>query len=106
MANNVLRNIDGLCELHVHLDGSIRPKTFIELYNREEKVDGNQFTTVDDVTKKLAFQVGWDLPQCLKSFATTLKVLQTKESIERVTFELCEDLHLHSKVTYQLLFCQ
>ena len=98
-----LENIDGLCELHVHLDGSIRAETFIELY--DDIVKG-EFKTVEEVKAQLAFQVGWDLPQCLKSFGTTLEVLQTKESLERVAFELCEDLYIHSKVTYaEIRYC-
>ena len=100
---DALKKIDGICELHVHLDGSIRPETFLELY---DNIFHGEFKNVEDVKSKLAFQVGWDLPQCLKSFATTLEILQTKESLERVAFELCEDLYINSNVTYaEIRYC-
>ena len=88
-------------QLHVHLDGSIRPSTFLELFaalksdpetSCDEAGSSAGFRTVVDIERRLCFQRGWDLPRCLASFATTLRVLQTAEALERVTFELCEDL--------------
>jgi hypothetical protein len=40
----------------------------------------------------MCMQVGWDLPKCLSSFATTLEVLQTAPALTRVATELCLDL--------------
>ena len=88
-------------QLHVHLDGSIRPSTFLELFaalksdpetSCDDAGSSAGFRTVVDIERRLCFQRGWDLPRCLASFATTLRVLQTAEALERVTFELCEDL--------------
>ena len=82
-----LQVMQNLCELHCHLDGSLRVSTFLELIQSvhdelpaSNMDDTNQcnavatFETEDDVLQKLAFQVGWDLPRCLQSFAITLKV--------------------------------
>lgn len=93
-------------ELHLHLDGSLRPSTFLELHNAlpvpengtEEKdpyghdVAGENFRSVRDIEKRLCFVQGWDLKRCLASFGYTNKVLQTAEALERVAFECCEDL--------------
>ena len=99
----------GLAELHVHLDGSLRPETFLELYSQKVKSgEGNLYTfeSTDDVEKHLAFKIGWDLPRCLQSFATTLLVLQDKDALERVAYEICEDLYLKSNVTYaEVRYC-
>ena len=80
----------GYTELHCHIDGSLRPATFLELYDRVSDGKGRQFKTMDDIEDSLCFQEGWDLPRCLKSFGTT----QEAENLERVTYELYEDLFI------------
>ena len=98
-----------LAELHCHLDGSLRASTFIELYNAlvpSNSDSSMKFRGEEDVHGQLAFQPNWDLPRCLQSFATTLLVLQTPDNLERVSFEVCEDLHLLSNVTYaEIRYC-
>ncbi len=93
-----------LAELHIHLDGSMRETTFLELYKKiygEDSINGTA-----QVKRELCFQKGWGLQRCLGSFDKTLKVLQTKESLERVAFEVCEDLFLESGVTYgEIRYC-
>jgi hypothetical protein len=36
------RGEDGLTELHCHLDGSLRPSTFIELYQQVQQAGGKR----------------------------------------------------------------
>jgi adenosine deaminase len=91
------RGEDGLTELHCHLDGSLRPSTFIELYQQVQQAGGTAaggfpLTTELEIHENLCFQEGWDLPRCLQSFATTLAVLQTAANITRVAYETCQDL--------------
>ena len=80
----------GLTELHVHLDGSLRPETLLELARDSQHEPARRLVGRDP--RSLCFQPGWTLPQCLASFADTVAVLQTAEALERVAAELCADL--------------
>ncbi len=76
-------------ELHLHLDGSLRPATILELA-RHAGVTlpyGDEASLCD----YLFVQDGRDLVDYLKRFDLTLSVMQTAESLERTTWELCED---------------
>ena len=76
-------------ELHVHLDGSLRPETLIEL----SRAAGTSLPSSDpDVIRKfMLVDHAHDLEEFLKKFDTTVAVLQTPEAIERVAYEMCED---------------
>lgn len=77
-------------ELHVHLDGSLRPETMLELA-AEQGVP----LPVEDDPKALAdfMHVGdaTDLVGYLERFALTLSVMQTDDALERIAYELAED---------------
>lgn len=76
-------------ELHVHLDGSLRPETMIALA-REAKVplpayepeSLRRFMRVDDAT---------NLEDYLRRFDITISLLQTPDAIERAAYEMVED---------------
>jgi adenosine deaminase len=76
-------------ELHVHLDGSLRPETMIELA-RDAKVPLpayepealRRFMLVDDAA---------NLEDYLHRFDITIPLLQTAEAIERAAYEMVED---------------
>ena len=76
-------------ELHVHLDGSLRPETLIEL----SRAAGASLPSSDPVVirKFMLVDHAHDLEEFLKKFDTTVAVLQTPEAIERVAWEMCED---------------
>jgi len=76
-------------DLHVHLDGSLRPATLLEL----AAADGTElpFSTVEEVEKYMADNACLDLPTYLKAFDLTLSVMQTEHALRRVAFELAED---------------
>lgn len=76
-------------DLHVHLDGSIRPATLLDLY-RKEGFD-TPATTPEEMAAIVRVTSGVSLPEYLEKFAMTLRVLQRPEAIERVAFELAED---------------
>lgn len=84
-------------ELHVHLDGSLRIPTLIELARREKvklpsmTESGLRATVFKDKYK--------DLPDYLKGFAYTCAVMQTAENLERIGYELVQD-HLAEGVRY------
>lgn len=77
-------------DLHVHLDGSIRIDTILDLAQRQ-KVK----LPAEDMEKLRPFvQVGEgckSLVEYLKAFDVTLSVMQTYESLVRTAFELAED---------------
>ncbi len=78
-------------ELHDHLDGGVRPTTIIELA-KKQKV---KLPTEDPEELAVWFHRGADrksLALYLEGFATTLSVMQTEESLERIACETIEDL--------------
>ncbi len=76
-------------DLHVHLDGSLRLETLIELA-RERDVKLPSYTV--DGLLELVFKESYrDLPDYLHGFAYTSPVLCDEEALERVAFELGED---------------
>lgn len=85
-------------DLHCHLDGSLRAETVLDIA-RIENVDLG-VSNLDALKKKLVCgDKVTDLPQFLQAFGLTCSVLQTKEAIERVAFELAEDCFFEN-VTY------
>ncbi|MGZ8398110.1 MAG: adenosine deaminase [Gemmatimonadales bacterium] len=76
-------------ELHVHLDGSLRPETMIDLARMAKVVLPSyepeplrRFMLVDDAA---------DLQDYLDKFDLTIPLLQTPEAVERVAYEMVED---------------
>jgi adenosine deaminase len=76
-------------DLHLHLDGSLRLKTLIELA-REAKVKLPSNTEAG--LRKLVFKDSYkDLPEYLHGFMYTCSVLSDMENLARVAQELVED---------------
>lgn len=85
-------------DLHLHLDGSLRPGTVWELAQEQGVVlpasseeELRSFLRVSEQCQ--------NLNEYLKCFDLPLSVLQRKEALERVTYELVEDL-AKQKLTY------
>jgi len=76
-------------ELHVHLDGSLRPATLVELA-KDQKVK-LPTTDIAELTRYLHVSDARNLMDYLARFEVTLSVLQTPEALERVTYELVQD---------------
>jgi adenosine deaminase len=77
-------------DLHVHLDGSLRPETLLEL--ARESGEDLGLSDIEDVRRLVSAATG-NLSNYLHVFETTLKVLQTAESLRRAAYELAEDAH-------------
>lgn len=76
-------------DLHLHLDGSLRLSTLIEL-SRQGKIKLPSYS--EEGLKKLVFKKTYaSLPEYLKGFAFTVAVLQNEENLERVAYELAQD---------------
>jgi adenosine deaminase len=77
-------------DLHVHLDGSLRVKTILEL--AEEQRIELPADSPEGLLKAMNCGVHTgSLVEYLKAFDITLRVLQTEEALSRVAYELCED---------------
>jgi adenosine deaminase len=77
-------------DLHVHLDGSLRPKTILELAAEQ----GLELPAKDVAGIRTAVHAGENtgsLVKYLEAFDITLQVLQTKDALYRVAYELAED---------------
>ena len=77
-------------ELHCHLDGSVRAETIIDI----AKKDGITIPSfnIDIIKNQITAPLECtSLDDYLKSFALPNLVMQSKENIKRITFELYED---------------
>jgi len=84
-------------ELHVHLDGSLRPRTMIEL--AEERGVELPEREVRALERYMLVSDARNLEDYLARFAATLAVMQDAEAIERISYELAED-HAAENVRY------
>ena len=76
-------------DLHVHLDGSLRLSSLIEMA-RESRVELPSWT--EEGLRELVFKDRYaDLPDYLRGFQYTCAVLRTAEHLERAAYELAED---------------
>src|SRR5438034_11217983 len=76
-------------DLHLHLDGSLRIPTLIELA-KSRNVKLPSYT--EEGLRELVFKDNYEsLPDYLKGFALTCAVMQDAENLERIAFELAED---------------
>ncbi len=77
-------------DLHVHLDGSLRLKTILELAE-QQKVDLPANTPEELGRAMRCGETSGSLVEYLKAFEVTLKVMQTEDALYRIAYELAED---------------
>jgi adenosine deaminase len=79
-------------ELHLHLDGAVRPRTVLELAK-----EGGVPLPTTEIDKLKDFLEATDrtasLVEYIEYFQLPIAVLQSAPALERATYELCEDLH-------------
>lgn len=77
-------------ELHCHLDGSVRPETIIDIA-RKEGIDIPSYDN-DEIKNQINVPIDCvSLNEYLKAFVIPNLVMQSKESLRRITYELFED---------------
>ncbi len=78
-------------DLHLHLDGSLRLSTLIEMA-KGSRIELPSYE--EEGLNELVFKTHYtDLHEYLAGFVYTIGVLQTLENLERAAFELAEDAH-------------
>ncbi len=90
------------CDLHCHLDGSLRVETILELAGKQ----GVRLPSHDEPTlrRMLVQDNAKDLVEYLKAFDITLSVMQDPESLRRIAFELVEDCARENVVYLEVRF--
>lgn len=79
--------------LHDHLDGGLRPETIIEL---SKDIKYKKLPTNDPEELRAWFFEGANkgsLPEYLRGFEHTCAVMQTHDALERVAYEMMEDMY-------------
>eukprot|EP00605_Chrysophyceae_sp_TOSAG23-4_P000730 GSChrysophyteH1.ASY1.ANO1.815.1 assembled CDS len=76
-------------DLHVHLDGSLRLSTLIEL----ARADGVRLPSYDEAElRRTVFRDSYkNLPEYLEGFQYTVAVMRSAENLERIGYEFAED---------------
>lgn len=90
-------------DLHVHLDGSMRINTILELAEKW-KIDLPS-TDPEKLRKKIIGEKANDLGEYLEGFDITLKVLQNEEGLHRGAYELAEDAAEENIRYTEIRFC-
>ncbi|WP_143318497.1 adenosine deaminase [Clostridium sp. HBUAS56017] len=77
-------------ELHCHLDGSLRPETIVDIAKKENIIIPSY--NINDIREKTVIPLECkSLNEYLKAFSIPNLVMQSKESLRRITYELFED---------------
>lgn len=89
-------------DLHVHLDGSMRLGTVMELSRELPK--NRKFPRTLDIGQALFPPQRCTLEEYLKAFSIPVAVLQSEAALERAAYELCEDAAKENIIYMEIRF--
>ncbi|GKU25740.1 adenosine deaminase [Clostridium folliculivorans] len=75
--------------LHCHLDGSVRPNTMLELMKQDGYMGKDK--KEEFINKIAVLDKTVSLEEYLKKFEIPISVMQSKENLKRIAYELIED---------------
>jgi adenosine deaminase len=90
-------------ELHVHLDGSLRPETLADLASRRRLPLPTR--DPESLRRYMVASDARNLEDYLERFAITVSVLQAPEALERVAYEMVEDAARDGVRYLEVRFC-
>ena len=102
LSRDLLRRLPK-AELHVHLDGSLRPETMIDLA-RTARIDLPAHEP-DALRRYMLVDDARDLEDYLKRFDVTIALLQDPDAIERVAYEMVEDARADGLRYLEVRYC-
>ncbi|MBM3273816.1 MAG: adenosine deaminase [Candidatus Sericytochromatia bacterium] len=85
-------------DLHLHLDGAARPDTIREFALA-------QGITPENIEPHLRVGTPGTLAEYLAHFRFVLPLMQTREALSRIAYEIVEDAQLHSAAYIEIRFC-
>ena len=89
-------------DLHLHIDGSVKPETVYEL-SRKYNIEPECNLTLEEIRNSMMIPEGEYDPDFL-TFNPSLRVMQTKEGLTRITRELVERLETDGLIYAELRF--
>jgi adenosine deaminase len=90
-------------ELHVHLDGSLRPSTMIEL--AAERGVPLPASDPEELERRLVANHAHSLGDDLTAFEVTVSVMQDAPALDRLAYELAEDQAVEHVRYAEVRFC-
>lgn len=90
-------------ELHVHLDGSLRPATMVELADAAGL--GLPTRELEALRRYMLVHDAANLEDYLRRFDVTIALLQQPEAIERVAYEMVEDAAADNLRLLEVRYC-
>src|ERR1041384_7647768 len=90
-------------ELHVHLDGSLRPETMLDLARRQNiRLPADN---PEELRKAMLVGDAGRLEKYLQRYAVTLSVMQTEEALERIAYEFVLDVAAENVRYVEVRYC-
>ncbi len=86
-------------ELHCHIDGSLRIESMYEILGLEDRISLEEFKKEVRVEKECA-----SLKDYLEKFEIPIEVMNSQENIERLSYEIMEDLSKEGVMYAELRF--